>query len=370
MLVAARESARSIRACRPQDLPAVASLYEAAMRSGRRAPPPGLAEYFERTFFDCPWADPDLPCLVYEDRSGIIGFIGSHVRRMRLDGRPIRLVCGGQLVADPQARGPVGAMLFRALLKGPQDGTFTDGANEAARRMWEVSGGEARHLKTMTWTRVLEPARFAADYALKRLGRPGVARGLERLWKPLDAAALRLAGRRFALPARTTASEALTPRAILENLREVMQLVRLHPDYDEPFLEWLFREMAAARSRGRLARSLVRGRSGEVLGWYAYYLDGTVASVMQATAKRGAAGEVLDELFHHARDAGAAAVCGRLEPQLAEALAARRCTYGWSGAALLHSTNPAVAAVLYSSQCALGLMDGESWMVHHRESFA
>jgi hypothetical protein len=91
---------------------------------------------------------------------------------------------------------------------------------------------------------------------------------------------------------------------------------------------------------------------------------------MQATARRGAAGEVLDELFHHARDAGAAAVCGRLEPQLADALALRHCTYGWSGAALLHAGNPALAAVLYSSRCALGLMDGESWMAHHREAFA
>jgi GNAT superfamily N-acetyltransferase len=371
MLVVAREPSRSIRACRREDLPGVVELYEAVMRSGRRSPPPGLAAYFERTFFDSPWADPEIPSLVYEDKGRIVGFLGSHVRRMRLDGQPARFACGGQLVSDPEARGrAVGAVLFRTHLKGRQDATFTDGANETVRRMWEACGGESSPLKTISWTRILQPVRFGGGYALRRLERPQLARRLDGLWKPLDALALRVAKRRFALPPRRTVSEPLTPRAILDNLREVMQFTRCHPDYDEAFLEWLFREMAAVRSRGTLARSLVRDAKGQALGWYVYYLDGAIANAVQVTARRGAAGEVLDELFHHAAASGAAAVCGRLEPQLADALAERRCSYGWSGAALLYGRTPAVTAVLLSTQCALGLMDGESWMGHHREEFS
>src|SRR2546425_837095 len=86
---------KGIRPCERADLPEVASLYEYVMRSGTRNPPLGLAEYFERTFFDCPWTDPEIPPLVYKDGGGrIIGFLGSHVRRLRLDGHPIRLACG------------------------------------------------------------------------------------------------------------------------------------------------------------------------------------------------------------------------------------------------------------------------------------
>ena len=362
---------KAVRACRRDDLPGVAALYEAVMRSGRRTPAPRLADYFERTFFDCPWADAEIPSLVYEDESGrIVGFLGSHVRRLRLDGRVLRLACGGQLVADPEARGrAVGAILFRTHLRGPQAATFTDGANETVRRMWEVCGGETAHLKTIAWTRILRPARFAADYALRRLGRPAAARRLRPLWRPLDALALRLAGRRLRPPERASA-EGLDARAVIDHMPIVTEFLRAYPDYDEPFLEWLFREMAAVKSRGTLMRSLVRDSRGQALGWYVYYLESGVAHAFQVAARRGAAGDVLDALFHHAFVHGAAAVQGRLEPQLAGALAARRCLFGWSGGALLHSGNPAHLGVLLSSQCWLGLMDGESWMGHHRESFS
>src|SRR5215208_4444216 len=98
-----------------EDLPAVGDLYELVMRSGRRRAPPGLPSYFERTMLDQPWADPGLPSLVYEGPGGrLLGFIGSHVRRARLDGRAIRVRCAGQLVSDPaERRRGVGALLLR-----------------------------------------------------------------------------------------------------------------------------------------------------------------------------------------------------------------------------------------------------------------
>ena len=363
---------RGIRSCQRSDLPEVAALYESVVRSGKRAAPPRLAEYFERTFFDCPWTDPEIPSLVYQDHGGrIVGFLGSHVRRLRFGGRVIRVSCGGQLVVDAGARsGAVGAILFRGHLWGPQDATVTDGANEVVRRMWEVSGGETSHLKTMTWTRVLRPLRFAADYTLGRLDRPLLARRLRPLWKPLDRLAVDLVARRLRPPARGTSAELLTPRALLEHMPAVTQHLRCYPDYDEAFLAWLFREMAEVKSRGTLVRSLVRDSAGQVLGWYVYYLDGGLSQVLQVAAKRGAADDVLDHLLHHAYVNGSAAVRGRLEPQLVEPLSRRRCIFGWSGSALIHSRIPALLGVLLSSHCWLERMDGESWMGHHTEAFS
>ena len=84
---------RGVRPCRRDDLPQVAALYEAVVRSGRRSPPPRLEAYFERTFFGCPWADPEIPSLVYQGADGaILGFIGSHVRRLRAGSRTLRPV--------------------------------------------------------------------------------------------------------------------------------------------------------------------------------------------------------------------------------------------------------------------------------------
>src|SRR5512134_540033 len=252
--------ARGLRALRKHDLPAVAALYELVVRSGKPTPPPRLAAYFERTFFDCPWADAEIPSLVYEDANGrIVGFLGSHVRRLRLGGQVIRVAYGGQLVVDPEARSrAVGAILFRSHMQGAQDATITDGANEIVRGMWALCGGETCHLKTITWTRVLRPLRFVADYALGRLQRPGLARQLRPLWQPLDRLALGLAGRRLRPPAPATRTEPLSSRALLEHLPAVTESVRCHPDYDEAYLAWLFREMAEVKSRGTLVRSLVR----------------------------------------------------------------------------------------------------------------
>jgi hypothetical protein len=348
------------------------TLYECVVRSGTRAPPPRLAEYFERTFFDCPWADPEIPSLVYEDEDGrIVGFLGSHVRRLRLDGHSIRVACGGQLVVEPELRStPVGAYLFRTYLAGPQDATITDGANESVRRMWQACGGETAPLKSIVWTRILRPLRFGGDYVLERLNRQTLARRLRPLWSALDWLPFGPVAKRLRPPEPKGSEERLTPQALLDHVPVVTKSVRCYPDYDERFLAWLFKEMAEVRTRGTLVQSLVRDTGGQVIGWYVYYFQRGVSQVMQVAAKNGAAEEVLDHLFHHAYVNGAAAVRGRLEPQLLGPLSKRNCILSCDGGALIHARAPTVLGVLLSTQCLLARMDGEWWMGHHTEPFS
>src|SRR5437899_1291604 len=118
----------SIRPLERGDVAEVASLYESVVRSGSRTPAPGLARYFERTLLDHPWADPDVPSLVYETSGGgIVGFMGSHARRLRLGEKTLRASYGGQLVSDPAVRRRgVGALLVRSFLHGPQELSLTD----------------------------------------------------------------------------------------------------------------------------------------------------------------------------------------------------------------------------------------------------
>jgi hypothetical protein len=363
---------RGIRPCKREDLPGVATLYEQVVRSGTPHPPAHLAEYFRRTFFDCPWADPEIPPLVYEDERGrIVGFLGSHVRRLRLDGRVIRVACAGQLVVAPEARSTgAGAFLFRTNLAGPQDVTVTDGANDIVRRMWAASGGETALLRSMVWTRALQPMRYGADYVLGRFARPALARRLRPLWRALDRLVPAPVKDRLRPTDPGMSDEPLTPRALLEHLPLVTQSVRCYPDYDDAFLGWLFQEMGEVRSRGKLVRSLLRDGRGQVVGWYVYYLHDDVSRVMHVAARRGAAASVLDHLLHHAYANGSAAVRGRLEPQLLGPLSERRCLFSFDGGTLVHSKTPALVGVLLSSQCLLARMDGESWMGHHTESFS
>jgi hypothetical protein len=363
-----------IRPLERDDLPQVASLYEAVSRSGSGPPPQGLASYFERTLLDHPWVDQEIPSLVYLDGQGAVkGFIGSHVRRLRLGGKPVRMACSGQLMSDPAVRNrAVGTLLLRRFFAGPQDLTMTDGATEATRRIWRGLGGAVGHLGSITWVRLVD-WRAAGEQALQRFGMAA--------WRPVASPALwavqAVANRVPVTSLRAkeplTRAEDLTPELLLEHLPSVSQHWSLVPAYDEQFLAWLFHGMAEVRSRGELVKRLVRDREDRVLGWYVAYLQRRgLSQVMQVAARERDAPAVLDHLFHHAQRAGVAALAGQFEPSLAEALSQRRrrCFLHLSANFLVHARNPEVLNPILLGQAMITRMDGERWMGHHLEPFA
>jgi hypothetical protein len=358
-----------IRPLEGNDLGQVVELYERAMRSGRPDPPPGLATYFERTLVDYPWADPEIPSLVYEGGDGrILGFLGSHVRRLRFDDTQIRMGCSGQLVSDPDERRlAVGGKLLRSYLSGPQDLTITDGATDVVREMWVRLGGHVLQPGSIVWTRLMRPFRGVGDQWLERRGRERWRAPARPVFSALDAATARLA--RPPQPDGGIETEELTVQALLEHQSDVFGEARLRADYDEPFVEWLFGEMAAVRTRGRLVRRLVR-RDGALSGWYVAYIEpGGLSQVMQVAATKGAMRTVLDCLFAEAWESGSAGLEGRLEHGLFEPLFRRRCVLRYGTRALFHSRDPELVAAIALGASGLTRLDGEWWMGHHTEPF-
>jgi hypothetical protein len=363
-----------IRPLERDDLPSVVRLYEAVARSGASEAPPAMVGYFERFFLDHPWADPDIPSLVYEGVDGrVVGFLGSSVRRFRFEGRSLRAGCSGQLVTAPSARAEApGALLMREYIKGPQELTFTDGASDTVRRIWERLGGETFHTACIGWARVFRPWQFATAYR-RRHGR-GKPRGWATRFvsKGLDTVSVGVVGGRLRTspPPRTSAEE-LTASALAEHLPEVGAALRLRPDYDVGFGSWLLHEMRKVESRGRLVTALVRLPDGRTAGWYVYYLRaGGISQVMQVAALERHIGTVLDHLFNHAETNGAAALQGRMEPRLREPLATRNAVLHFSGElALVHSRDRSVLDAIHSGDSLLTRMEGEWWMGHHLRHF-
>jgi hypothetical protein len=354
---------RSIRPLQREDIAQVASLF-GFVRTGSWRPRPQLAAYFERVFLDHPWADPEIPSLVYEtEAGGIAGFIGSHVRRLRFDGDRIRAGYSSHLFSHPdvRARG-AGALLLRQYLNGPQDVTITDGGNLVVRRMWEQLGGHTALLSSLSWTQLFRPARLLGDRCLLRLGRSGWAPLARPLWALVDglAARQRWVPLRVADP-RTQATD-LTPRAVVDHLPSVADRLRLYPDYDERFLEWLFDELRAVRDRGQLIAQLVSDQGGRVLGWYVMYLQaGDVSQVMQVAAAERDVDAVLAHLLHDAWRRGAASLQGRLEPRLFEPLVRQRCQIRGASRVLVHARDPQITAAIVLGEAMLTRMDGEWW---------
>ena len=356
----------TIRPLQRSDLGQVTSLYEHVSRSGSRTPPPGLDRYFEQSFFEQPWADPQIPSLVYVDRDeAIVGFIGSSVRPLDFEGETIRMAFSTQLVADPSVRKrAVGAFLLKAYLAGPQDMTITDEASDEVRRMWEGLGGETVHLACIGWIRPFRPWIAAAELGART--RPGLARTLRPIAPALDAATRVLASRLAPDKPRGT-SEELTPALLVEHLPEVAKGRRLRPAYDESTVGWLLREVEAVKSHGTLVRRLVRHETGEVAGWFVYYAKrGGVGQVLQIAAPERTVDPVLDHLFHDAESRGVTALRGRMEAHLREPLSTRGCYLRRSDAwALIHSSRGDVLHAVHSGRALLTRLEGGWWMGHH-----
>src|SRR6476661_953957 len=213
--------------------------------------------FLEQTLIDSPWADPELPSLVaVDDEGGILGFIGSQVRRLKLDDRELRGICCAHLTvsSDPKA-GPAGALLLRRLLSGDQDLTWTDSPTEGVVRMWRAFGGHLDHPRSCDWMLVLRPFRWA---------RAAVAAGSRHAVRdvvPVAALPAHASGRRFfprafpSLPPGVSGEDA-TAAAIVEQLPAIARGFRLRIDYDQPYLEQLFTQVEA--SMGPFVRRLVR----------------------------------------------------------------------------------------------------------------
>lgn len=366
-----------IRPATRDDMSAVSRLYESVFRSGTHDPPAQLSDYFGRTFFDCPWADPDIPPLVYEDPDGeIVGFIGSQVRRLRMDGRPIRLASIGPLAAAPKARTRgVGAQLLRRYLAGPQNITITDAASYEAMRMQVGLGAQTLVHASIGWTKVFRPAAATAAWLSHRDRVPTLARAVRFVAPALDTTAPkldaampgRLKHRAGLVPPRPEAeATTLTPAALVEQLSNAARTLRLYPDYDVAYLQWLFAELEAVDFRGTPIRHLVHDRKGRVAGWYVYFLvRGGIGQVMQVAAPNGRADLVLDHLFWHAANEGAAAVQGRFEPALLGPLRNHWCLLTRSQLAIVHTEDQVLLGLLGSPKSLLTRLDGEWWMGHH-----
>jgi hypothetical protein len=356
-----------MRPMRREDVAQVAELYRFVDKSDWRIPPDEVPRWLDRTLFGHPWVDPEIPSLVFVGDAGeILAFVGSHVRRMRFDGQPVRMAAAGPLIADPKVRSQgIGARLLRSFFTGPQDLTITDGASDEIRQIFELVGGQMMHPSSMVWARVFRPFSYVGNRALHANVhvRHRVKPWGRRLLPALDVPA-KHTSRYFQAPrCSDTTDELLTPQLLLENLPLVARSLRLAPDYDQPMLDWLFAELHQNRTWGTPHRRLVRNQAGRVLGWYVYYaLPGEGCQVLQLAAHERHDGAVLDNLLAHAFAHGGAAVQGRVEGRTLPGLAQRGALFRFSPRSLIFTDNTDLLGAVTSGHALLTRLEGEWWM--------
>jgi hypothetical protein len=246
---------------------------------------------------------------------------------------------------------------------------MTNGASETA-RIWKALGGQVVALRSISWLRVFN-VRSTTAYALNRFGMSRWKPVVQPLAAAVQATTGHLRAASLGVPEPSTWTEELSPQALLDSLPSVSDHLRMRPDYDEAFLDWLLHEMAEVRSRGELVRKLIHAPDGRILGWYVAYLrSGGVSHLMQLGAKDRDVEAVLDHLLHDAQRREVAFLTGQLEPWLFEPLTRRRCVFHPFTNFLVHSRNPEILTSVLAGQAMISGMEGEGWMGHEIETFS
>jgi GNAT superfamily N-acetyltransferase len=344
------------------DIPAVAALFRTAMGPENPLSRPWLADFLRETLLDSPWMDPEIPSLVATDDGAIIGFIGSNVRHMVVDGRRMRGACCAHLVVDESARSrAVGPQLLGRYMGGPQDLTFTDTATEVVARMWRSFGGRSDGQRSTGWMLVLRPGPWALAVGRARVqGRraPGLAT-VPAL--PFHIGGSRLTGHREPEAGPPVETEPLSPALLLEHADAILKGVRVHLAYDEQYLTWLLGRLDALYATSVVVRRLVR-RGGRPVGWFIFVHDpGGPGRVLQVAARERDTDAVVEALVGDARERGVTVLTGRIEANLVEPLRRRWAVLGFDARSLVHAQDLKVLNALASGPALLTRLDGEWW---------
>lgn len=368
-----KESSRvkPVRAFEKADIPQVADMFQRLMLSDtpsrRKLSTTALPDYFDLMFFRNPWYDEELPSLVYQENNGnIIGFLGVVPRRMLLWDQPIRMALSFHFMVEPESRSSLaGVHLLKTFFSGPQDLSFTDGAGQVGRRVWEGVGGVAAPLYSMQWTRILRPSQHAIDLLGKRKMFSPFIGALSPFSHLADAAAARMLPQHFPHADSQQPEEELDAQTILEYLPQFSKVEALQPAYDDHSLRWLLEEAAQMRSYGALQKVLVRDAKREVAGWYMYYLNpGGTSTVLQIAGKKHSINDILDHLFDHARRRGVTALFGRIEPRFMREMSDKHCYFNCEGGwTLIHSNNNELLHVIQRGNAFLTNLEGEWCLV-------
>jgi len=353
-----------VRLFTEEDITQVADLWLKVFRKRDNPAPVALKRYMRDLFFGHPWPMEGVHSLVCErDDRRIIGFIGVIPRPMSMAGRPIRAAIATQLMVDPGAHRPLAAFsLLRTLFAGPQDLTFSDGARDEICPLWGKMGGRVAHLYSLEWQRPLRPTTRATTLLAKRPWLSPIAYAARPLCRPIDALLARVPFGPLHIP----------PTELIAHEPSAAQLVdalacephALHPTYDARSLAWLLRMTAEVRGHGPLRSVALANSKGEPMGGYLYYLrPGAIAKVLHVWGPRGCVGDVLRHLYRDARECGAIAASGPMDPHCLRELSENHARFTCKSlGVLVHTRRADVLDAIGRGDAHLSRLTGEWWL--------
>ena len=353
------------------DIKPVSDLIWKVLHERTGTAPPSLQEHLSKLFFQNPWLDEGITSRVFENaESRIVGFFGAVPRRMTIRGERIRLAFGSNLVVDPESRASITAMqLVKAFLKGTQDISITDSANDMSRPLLRSLGFNTVPIYSLLWARPLRPLQYGFN-AVARLKKNKNVAVIGSIAKPLfrlgDAIATRVRLSPFRQIALSEVDSDLPIDTMLNCLNTIPSKHWMLPEYDQKSLAWILEFITRRAVFGELRKAQVFDKDRGVVGWYIYSRPPKgVGEVLQIGAESAHIGKVLDHLFYDAWKNGLIGLHGRMEPQFMQELTARSCFFFRNGSwTMLHTNKPDLLAQVQSGNAFFSRLDGE-WSLRH-----
>ncbi|MGE5624346.1 MAG: hypothetical protein ACM3ZT_02235 [Bacillota bacterium] len=355
-----------VRPLEARDIHGIVRLHSCVYGDKYRGRERSLQANLEKILLDNPWRTDDLPSLVFEADGEVIGCVGVLPRPMWFKGRRITAAVTHSFMVEPGRRATLAAVhLVKRFFSGPQDLSLAE-VNNVSRRIWESAGGHASLLYGLRWTRPLQPGRYILSF-LKNRGLPTTAAWLlEPACRFMDLVAPHISGSYLRLqePEGTSPAE-LDPQVLCDSLPHFTGDRSLKPIYEPHGADWLMRTLTTNSRYGSFRKTVVRDGAGGVRGWYLYFMrPNGVVEVAQLAAGRDSVDAVLDHLFYEAKEQGAIAVTGQVDPALFRNLAEQSCLFHHAGDAwlMLHSRDADILHTLEAGEAFLTRLEGEWWI--------
>jgi hypothetical protein len=353
-----------IRNCSPEDIPAVAALFQRTFRNAGRPAPAALEAYLAEVHLDHPLYDPEVASRVHVSAQGrVTGFVGVFPGRFEYGGKTFRAAIASSLMAESPEHEPLtGAKLLRSVVKGPQDISISETTNPLSQRLWERLGGKVVSFMSVDWLRVFRPAATLISLAGEKF---------PRAWLLAPAARLgdRMAGRwtgpylsASELPSRVLIETNPSEDALTAAVVDLAAGPPLHPRWTVKEVSWLLTHAAKKERHGPVHHAIVRDKGGGLLGCFIFHgRRHGIGRVLQVLAKPGALGDVVDCLFHVADKAGLAGVRGRSTAPLFNVLLERRCLFSHRASTVFHTSHEELREAAESGEALISGLAGESW---------